>query len=171
MMRKILDRVGFGWIFLVAVVLIYAIVGAVNYSVFEKTVLAFGRLLWSVLPILGLVFGLLFLTNLFLEPKRITRYLGEGSGLKGWAFAILGGIISAGPIYMWYPLLSDLKEKGMKNSLIATFLYNRAIKIPLMPMMIFYFGWAFTILLALYMVIFSVIDGIVVEKLVGKKWR
>jgi len=65
---------------------------------------------------------------------------------------------------MWYPLLADLKEKGMKNSLIATFLYNRAIKIPLIPITIYYFGIKLTIILTIYMIIFSIINGILVGK-------
>jgi uncharacterized membrane protein YraQ (UPF0718 family) len=64
---------------------------------------------------------------------------------------------------MWYPLLSDLKEKGMKDSLIAAFLYNRAIKIPLLPMMIYYFGWPFALILSIYQVLFSVVNGILVQ--------
>jgi uncharacterized membrane protein YraQ (UPF0718 family) len=76
-----------------------------------------------------------------------------------------GGIASSGPIYMWYPLLSDLKEKGMRDSLIAAFLYNRAIKIPLLPMMVHYFGWDFTFALSIYMVLFSVVNGVIVQYL------
>jgi len=62
-----------------------------------------------------------------------------------------------------------LKEKGMKDSFIATFLYNRAVKIPLMPMMIFYFGISFTAILTIYIVIFSIINGFCVDKLLLEK--
>jgi uncharacterized membrane protein YraQ (UPF0718 family) len=55
----------------------------------------------------------------------------------------------------------------MKDSLITTFLYNRAIKIPLIPMMIYYFGWAFAVILSITMVSFSILNGIVVERLTG----
>jgi len=109
----------------------------------------------------------MFLTNQFFEARNIVRILGKGSGLRGWLLAISGGIISSGPIYMWYPLLGDLKEKGMKNSFIAAFLYNRAIKIPLIPMMVYYFGWSFTITLSIYMLLFSIVNGLLVEKLTG----
>jgi len=27
--------------------------------------------------------------------------------MKGWLIAILSGILSSGPIYLWYPLLAD----------------------------------------------------------------
>jgi uncharacterized membrane protein YraQ (UPF0718 family) len=92
------------------------------------------------------------------------KFLGEKSGIKGFIFAVIGGILSLGPIYMWYPMLFDLRKKGMKSSLIAIFLYNRAIKIPLLPMMIYYFGPMFTLILTIYMIIFSVINGLIVER-------
>jgi len=113
-----------------------------------------------------LVFFFLFLTDLFLKKEQIIKYLGHGSGLKGWLIAVTGGILSHGPIYMWYPLLADLKAKGMKNNLIATFLYNRAVKIPIIPLLIYYFGWPFFIILTIYMIIASIINGWIVGKLV-----
>jgi hypothetical protein len=48
-----------------------------------------------------------------------------------------------GPIYAWYPLLKELREKGAANSLIAIFLGNRAVKPFLLPIMISYFGWVY----------------------------
>ena len=129
----------------------------------------FGKLILRIFPILILIFGIMFLTNLLFEAKSIVKILGRASGFRGWILAISGGIISSGPIYMWYPLLGDLKERGMKDSLIAAFLYSRAIKIPLIPMMVHYFGWPFTIVLSVYMVLFSVINGLAVERLTGGK--
>lgn len=171
MMRKIVNRFGAGWIFLAIVLVIYFILGVVNYTMFELAVIGFFNLFITVLPVLFLVFFFLFLTNLFFTPKRVIKYLGKGSGIKGWLLMIIGGILSTGAIYMWYPLLSDLKEKGMKNSLVAVFLYNRAVKIPLLPMMIYYFGWGFTIILTVYMIMFSVVSGFVVGEVIGKNSR
>lgn len=165
MFRKLLDKVGAGWVFLGIVILIYLVLGGVSYPAFERSFLAFGRIFLNIIPVIVLVFFFIFLANFFLDPERISKYLGEGSGVRGWMVAVFGGIISTGPIYMWYPLLSDLKEKGMKDSLIAAFLYNRAVKIPLLPIMIYYFGWAFTIILTIYMIIFSVINGMIVGKI------
>ncbi len=167
MLRKIVDRIGWGWIFFLGVVAMYGVAGIFSLPLLERSLMAFVRIFLNVVPVLAVVFLLLFLSGLFLTRERIIRFLGEGSGFRGWLVAIVGGIISAGPIYMWYPLLSDLREKGMKDSLVATFLYNRAIKIPLMPVMIFYFGWAFTIILAFYMIVFSVVDGVIVGRFSG----
>jgi uncharacterized membrane protein YraQ (UPF0718 family) len=165
MMGRIVEKVGASWVFLLLVVVIYVILAIIDFELGGNALCVFGRLILRILPVLIIVFGIMFLTNLLFEAKSIVRTLGKGSGLRGWVFAIAGGIISSGPIYMWYPLLSDLKERGMKDSLIAAFLYNRAIKIPLIPMMVFYFGLPFTIALSIYMVLFSIVNGVVVERL------
>ena len=151
-----------GWIFLAVVVGIYIFLGFTNHLLFESSFLTFIRILWGILPVLILIFLMMFVVNVFLDEEKTMKYLGRTSGLKGWIFAILGGVLSTGPVYMWYPLLRDLKAKGMKNSLVATFLYNRAVKIPLLPLMIYYFGWVFTVVLTVYMIAFSVIAGVFV---------
>ena len=165
MIGRIVEKVGASGIFLSFIVAFYVILGIIDFELVGNALSLLGRLILRILPVLIVVFGIMFLTNLFLGAKDIVRILGKGSGLRGWIFAISGGIISSGPIYMWYPLLSDLKERGMRDSLIAAFLYNRAIKIPLIPMMVLYFGWTFTIVLSIYMVLFSMINGLAVETL------
>ena len=166
MIKKIL-RIGILRLLFLLVLALYMAVWLSSPALLQGTLTMFFRILWSILPVLFLVFGIMFISNLLFEPKAISRYLGKGSGIRGWLLATAGGILSTGPIYMWYPLLSDLKSSGMKKSLIAAFLYNRAVKIPMLPVMMYYFGWEFTIILTIYMIIFSVINGIVVEKIGG----
>jgi uncharacterized membrane protein YraQ (UPF0718 family) len=165
MIRKLFDKIGAQWVFLIIVVATYAVTLVVHPSACVEAFSGFLKLLVRMLPVLALVFGIIFLTNLLIDPKSISKHLGEGSSIRGWLIAIAGGIISTGPIYMWYPLLSDLKAKGMKTAYIATFLYNRAVKIPLLPMMVFYFGVRYTAVLTAYMVIFSVLNGLAVARL------
>jgi uncharacterized membrane protein YraQ (UPF0718 family) len=158
-----------GWLFLALTLLAYMLLGLSNPEVIVKALTFFTHVMAQVLPMLGLVFLLLFIANLLLEPKRIKRYLGKESGIKGWVTAVLGGILSVGAIYAWYAMLSELKKKGMRTALIATFLYSRAVKLPLLPLIIHYFGMAYTLILCLYLIIFSVISGILVEKLTKQK--
>lgn len=165
-MKMNLRNIGNEWIFLFTMVIIYLLVGLIDFEIFSEIISALRNISIRVLKILPLIFGLIFLSNLFLERKKTRNYLGSGSGLKGYLISVSGGILSTGPIYMWYPLLKDLKEKGMKTSLIAVFLYNRAIKIPLLPIMIFYFGWSFVAVLSVLMIAFSLINGAIVERLV-----
>jgi uncharacterized membrane protein YraQ (UPF0718 family) len=171
MIGRISEKIGGSEIFLLSISIIYLTLGIIDIQVVRNALWVLGGLILRISPVLALVFGIMFLTNLLFEAGSIVRMLGQGSGLRGWVFAVLGGIVSSGPIYMWYPLLGDLKEKGMRESLIAAFLYNRAIKIPLVPMMVHYFGWSFAVILSLYMVIFSVLNGLAVERLTGGRGR
>ena len=157
-----------GWLFLALTLLTYMLLGLSNPELTVKSLGFFTHVMAQVLPMLGLVFLLLFIANLLLEPKRIKRYLGKESGIKGWVTAVLGGILSVGAIYAWYAMLSELKQKGMRTALITTFLYSRAVKLPLLPLMVHYFGVAFTLILCLYLIIFSVINGMLVEILTKK---
>ena len=164
-MKKIVKKIGANWLFLIAVAMVYLIVGLGNPQIVLAGLEVFLGLLKKMLPVLGIVFALLFLSNLFLNPKTVLKYLGTGAGSRGWPIAVAAGILSAGPIYMWYPLLGDLKAKGMRDALIATFLYNRAVKIPLLPMMFYYFGLKLVVILTILMILFSVLNGLLVERL------
>ena len=162
-------KINKSWLFLVIVIILYIIAGIISPVVALESLLEFARIFSGVIPILFLVFGIMFLSNLLFTAKAITRHVGKGSGLMGWVFAIVGGILSSGPLYMWYPLLADLKEKGMKDSLIACFLYDRAIKIPFIPIMLLYFGLGFTVIVTILLLVFSVFVGILVEKITEVK--
>jgi uncharacterized membrane protein YraQ (UPF0718 family) len=155
-----------GWIFLSLVIICYGLVGLMEPKATIQAWQFFKNVIWRVLPVLGLVFILLFVANFFLEPKWIKQYLGKGAGLKGWIVSIFTGILSVGPIYVWYSVLRELKTKGMRTALIATFLYSRAVKLPLLPLMIHYFGISYTLVLCLYLVLFAGINGLVVERLI-----
>ena len=170
MVRALIQRIGARWLFLAGVILLYGVVLIVRPDAAVSGLSAFGGLVVKVLPVLGIVYGVMLLTNLFIETGQIVRFLGHKSGPLGWIIVIAAGILSAGPIYMWYPLLSDLKEKGMRDALIATFLYNRAVKLPLLPMMIVFLGLEMTIIVTGYMVVFSVANGYIVE-LFGRRSR
>ena len=100
--------------------------------------------------------------------KVIHDHLKE-KGIRKWFYVIIGGILSSGPIYMWYPLLADLRSKGLNYGLIACFLYNRAIKIPLLPLAIIYFSWQYIIILTLVMITVSIMQGILLNKLMEVK--
>ena len=156
-------------IFLLVVIFLYIVTALVKFSIVIDSLLFCKKLAWQIIPVLIVVLFFIFLANLLLNSKRVLKYLGASSGFKGWIVALIFGVLSSGPIYMWYPLLSDLKEKGMKDSLIAVFLYNRAVKIPMMPLIVYYFGLPFLIILTVLMLGFSFINGFVVGKLVNLK--
>ena len=123
--------------------------------------------LMMIAPILLIVFFLMALLATFIKPKSIAKHLGEESGLKGWFVALAGGILSHGPGYVWYPMLSELRNHGARDGLIVAFFYARAIKLPWLPVMIGYFGIAFTLVLSIYILLGAWIQGVIADKMTG----
>lgn len=154
-----------GWIFLAAVGLLYVFIGLVAPPLAAQALSALLSLLWRVLPVLLLVFALLFLANLLLDRRWLARHLGRSAGVGGWVLTIACGVLSAGPLYAWYPLLGEMREKGMSRALLAAFLYSRALKLPLLPLMLHYFGTAYTVTLSLCIILFSVFCGLLTGQL------
>lgn len=157
------------WIFLVMVMALYLVVAVFDLALFEKALFHFISLTKKIAPIILFVFALMFLSNIYFSPPKINKFVGKDAGTKGWVASIIGGILSVGPIYLWYPFVEDLRKEGMKDRFIAAFFYSRAIKLPMLPIMIFYFGLPFTIILTFYMILFSVLNGLFMEKVLEQK--
>jgi uncharacterized membrane protein YraQ (UPF0718 family) len=154
------------FLFPALVVIAYGVVFAVVPDKASLALKSSGNILVNMLIPLSLVFILMLLLNLFLKPAQIVKLLGRGAGIKGVMLSAAAGIISAGPIYAWYPLLKDLRQKGATNSLLAIFLSNRAVKPFLLPIMVSYFGWIYVLLLTVFTMIGSIVVGYSVGALV-----
>jgi len=150
------------WYFLLSVAILYIAIAFFDPQTILSSLEFSFLIIKNIVPVFILVFVLMVIVNYYVTPQKLVKYLGKK---RKWLFAILGGIISTGPIYMWYAMLRELKEKGVGYGFIATFLYNRAIKPPLIPVIIYYFGLKFTIVLTGVMIIFSVLQGMIIEKL------
>ncbi|MEA3414472.1 MAG: hypothetical protein U9Q99_03035 [Nanoarchaeota archaeon] len=152
------------WKFLIIITLIYFGILIFNSKLFLTSLNFATTIFLEIIPVFIIIFILMTLSNYFITPEFIIKHL-KRKGFKKWFFVVIAGILSSGPIYMWYPLLGDLKKKGLSNGLIACFLYNRAIKIPLLPIAISYFNLKYILILTLVMIIFSIIQGILINKL------
>lgn len=155
------------WIFLLIMSVIYLALFIFARDLFFPASEFVCVLFVKIIPIIFLVFVLMSLTNYFIKPRFILKHFRE-KGIKKWLFAVAGGILSLGPIYVWYPLLKDLRDKGLEDGLIACFLYNRSIKIVVLPLAIFYFGVQYIAVLCSVMIFVSVIQGLLINKLMEK---
>ena len=136
-------------IFPVCVVVCYGILTTVDPHKALMALKTSGNLLLSIVLPLVLVFMIMLALNLFVKPAQIVRLFGKEVSIKGIVLSVVAGIISMGPIYAWYPLLKNLREKGAGTGPIAIFLYSRAVKPFLLPVMIAYFGWVYVVILTL----------------------
>ena len=149
-------------LFLVTIILLYLLLYIFEPGGIKKSLEVSVGLLIKIIPVFLLVIVFIGLINYFVNSKMVAKYVGKASGMKGWIIAVFTGILSHGPVYAWYPLFKELKQQGMSSSLIAVFLYNRSIKIPLLPVIIYYFGPVFVVILLFYMIIASLICGKVI---------
>jgi uncharacterized membrane protein YraQ (UPF0718 family) len=154
--------------FLSIVVVLYAVLLLTDTT---STLLALQKgasILLSLLPLFLLIITLTALINYFLKPKQIIKHFGKESGVKGVLYALVGGIISHGPMYAWFAMLQDMRSHGLKDGLIAVFMYARAVKLPLLPFMVDLFGLMFTIIMTLYILIAAVIQGKIIDSVMKK---
>ena len=145
--------------FFLIVVATYIIVAIFNFDTALNSLFKAFDIFKTILPILLIVVILTAIINFYLDPKTLAKHLGEDGGFKGFLIATVAGVLSHGPMYAWYPLLNELRKHGVKDGLIATFLYARAVKIPMLPLMAIYFGVKFTITFTILILIFAVLQG------------
>ena len=151
--------------FLGVMAIIYIFGLLVSRDYFLAAALQTSQMFLDVLPILGLVFCVLWAVNYSVNSGGLKRVLAHVHGVKGWLIVMAAGILIGGPPYVLYPLLKELKEQGMSQAHLAVFLYNRNVKIPFIPVSIYYFGILYTLILSVLLIFFSVINGLIIGKL------
>jgi uncharacterized membrane protein YraQ (UPF0718 family) len=156
------------WAFLVSVFTLYIILFSVSSARVVSALKMSGNILFQIAIPLLIAFIIMIVLNLLSATEKISLFLSRGHGVRGIAFSSLAGIISMGPVYAWYPLLKGLREKNVSDFHLANFLSNRAIKPFLFPVMVFYFGWIYTIILNILILMGSLLTAKIVS-IAGKK--
>jgi uncharacterized membrane protein YraQ (UPF0718 family) len=123
------------------------------------------NLMGKILPVLILIFIFMFLLELFFPVKKMAELFKKQKSFVLWGVAIISGILSSGSIYLWYPVLRELKDNGVKGEILAVFIFNRAVKLQLLPMMILYFGLKYVIVLTVVMILISILYGFIFKLL------
>ncbi len=155
--------------FLAVVLSIYVLTGIVDFDFAKIAFSRFFETFTGIFKILLIVFIVMFFVNIFVKPETIRRHLGKDSGAKGWFYAIIGSILISGPPYILFPFLGELRKHGVKDSLLIVFLNNRNIQPVFLPVMIFYFGTPFTVIISIYIILFSFVNGLIVGKILESK--
>ena len=155
--------------FLIFTLTIYMIVAITDINTANKSLNHFFQLITKIAPILLVIYVLLVISDLYLNQQKVKQFTQNFRGIKGWGLSIIGGIISSGPVYVWYPFLANLQKKGIEDKYIISFLYNRAIKIPLIPIMLTVFSIPYIIILFVIMIIGSISQGVITQKII-EKW-
>ena len=166
--RSSINSLSGGKKFLLSILVIYLAVALFNFHIAESAIISFLKMFGRIIPVLVIVFAAMVVINIFFTRERTDKYLGSKSGIMGWVYAVISGILLLGPPYVIYPILGQLKKRGMRNSFLAVVLYNRNVKIPFLPPLIYYFGVKYTVVLSIYIIVFSILNGLLLEALLKK---
>ena len=123
-----------------------------------------------ILPAVMIIIGLF---SVWIPKEMVVKYMGKTSGIRGIFVAIALGMLPTGPLYIAFPMAIALLKKGAKISNIVIFISAWAcIKLPQELVEIQFLGIEFTLLRLALTIIFIVIMGIIIEKIIdftGKK--
>ena len=134
------------WLFPAGVIVVYLSIYFVAPDRTVNALLTSGNVLKQMALPLLFAFAMMVLLNLFITPAHVSRFLGSRAGIKGVLLSSVAGILSMGPVYAWLPFLAAIREKGASDFHLANFLSSRAVKPVLLPLMIGYFGWRFSLI-------------------------
>ena len=138
-------------------------------TLFEKNFLNYLVQMLEIFPAVMILSGLL---KVFVSKEIIQRYLGRTSGFKGLIIAVLLGTLPEGPLYIAFPLVKELREKGAKISNLIVFLSAWAcIKIPQELVEFKFLGLKFMALRLSLTIIFVIIMGLIAEKIYERPER
>jgi len=117
-----------------------------------------------ILPAVMIIIGLF---SVWIPKEMVVKYMGKTSGTKGIFLSIALGMLPTGPLYIAFPMAIALLKKGAKISNIIIFISAWAcIKLPQELVEIQFLGIEFTLLRLALTIIFVVIMGIIIEKII-----
>jgi len=117
-----------------------------------------------ILPALMIIIGLF---SVWIPKEFVVKHMGKSSGIKGMAIAFVLGMLPTGPLYIAFPMAVALLKKGAKISNIIIFISAWAcIKLPQELVEIQFLGINFTLLRLALTLVFVILMGIVIEKII-----
>lgn len=120
--------------------------------------------LMMILPAVMIIIGLF---SVWIPKEMVVKYMGKTSGTKGIFLSIALGMLPTGPLYIAFPMAIALLKKGAKISNIIIFISAWAcIKLPQELVEIQFLGIEFTLLRLALTIIFVIIMGIIIEKII-----
>lgn len=161
------SKLYYGFIFLwfITLLFLYIYYFVTNYSIFKKIIVELSKLIFEVFKVLVFIYLFMVIFDYYFKEEKLKKLVSKLKGLKGLIITAFLGIISSGPLYVWFPFLKNLTQKGVDYKYVVIFLYNRAIKLPLIPVMFLVYDLKFILILFTLMIISSFIIGFLTEEL------
>ncbi|RJR46427.1 MAG: hypothetical protein C4576_10860 [Desulfobacteraceae bacterium] len=165
-MKKLLRNDAFQYLSLSVLLTlgIYAIDAAKGLIVAETVYVTF----LQVLDIIIAVSIFIGLFQVWVKPPTIVKWLGKGSGWKGFALVCTFPILMGGSLFTVFPLLKTLRDKGARQGAIASFITAWGGKAPLLPLETKFLGWPFALVRLAFVVLFAFLMGLLMDWIYDK---
>ena len=166
MRRSIIIRLGIISLYVVFIIISWAL-GYVPGEEISRNLAVFAVDMLKLLPCAFILIGLF---EVWIKRETVERHLGERSGARGYAWAILLAGTTIGGLYVAFPIAYSLYIKGAKLSVIFT--YVGAAAICRIPMSIFeasFLGIKFTAIRFLVSIPLVIISSILLGKYLAKR--
>jgi hypothetical protein len=119
-MKKLLKNDAFLFLSIGALVIlvVYGLNAAKGRIIVQTVYLTF----FDVLDIIVAVSIFIGLFQVWVKPPTIVKWLGKGSGLKGFILVCTFPMLMGGSLFTLFPLLKTLREKGARVGALASFI-------------------------------------------------
>jgi len=160
-MKKLLKNDAFQFLSLSVVItlFIYALNASKGMIIAKTVYITF----YEVLDIVVAVSIFIGLFQVWVKPPTIVKWLGKGSGLKGFILVCTFPILMGGSLFTVFPLLKTLKDKGARTGAIASFITAWGGKAPLLPLETKFLGWPFALVRLSFTILFAFVMGILMD--------
>lgn len=139
----------------------------------DKGILALGNSLYyfkELIQVMPIIFVLTIAIDVWVPKEFITRGMGKGSGIKGSIYAIVLGSVSAGPIYVAFPICKKLLDKGASIRNIVIIISSWAvIKVPMLVNEVKFLGFKFMIIRWILTLLAILLMGEISERILKTK--
>jgi uncharacterized membrane protein YraQ (UPF0718 family) len=101
----------------------------------------------KLLPVLIIMLAMVSVALFLIPNETLVKYMGEGSGIKGWITAATIGSVALIPGFIAYPLCGILIDNGVSYSVIAVFITTLMMTGFLtLPVEVKFFGWKVSVI-------------------------
>jgi len=158
------------WLVLIILLIITALV-AILFPAHQSSILkeswSLGKEMLMILPAVLILMGLF---SVWISRDMVVRHLGQTSGIRGVALALLFGATPTGPLYVAFPIAAALRHKGARLSNIVIFLTAWAcIKLPQEMVELNFLGARFMITRLILTSTFAILTGLIIEKILDRQ--
>lgn len=158
------------YLFLIISIIALGILFFINREMGQKALDVTGYSLKEMVLIIPPIFILLGLLDVWVPRETMTRFMGERSGVKGIALAIVLGSAAAGPLYGAFPVAAVFMKKGVKFSNVLIFIGAwSTTKIPMFLFEMASLGTRFALTRLLVDIPGIIIIGFILSKITPKK--